>query len=245
MDLMPTTTDLRSILEANRTIAMVGASSNPSKPSYEIMKGLLAAGFTVIPVNPTETEVLGQKTKIEGREANRFATETSTRLVISEVNERKRWIELAVHHYSGDTLDVDRFLKSVEFSANSGIEIGDGVESVLGDPMPEVPATTKAFLNNGSSTAPAASVKSEPYRIISQPRAGYPDVTSCAQGAVRLKLTLLGSGAIGSIVVVTRLPDGLTESAIAAAKRIVFLPKRVNGIPVSSVITREYPFGIY
>ena len=58
---MPTNTDLRSILEANRTIAMVGASSNPSKPSYEIMKGLLAAGFTVIPVNPTETEVLGQR----------------------------------------------------------------------------------------------------------------------------------------------------------------------------------------
>ena len=40
---------------------MVGASANPSKPSYEIMKTLLAAGFTVIPVNPTETEVLGQR----------------------------------------------------------------------------------------------------------------------------------------------------------------------------------------
>jgi uncharacterized protein len=52
---------LRDILETSQTIAMVGASSNPSKPSYEIMKGLLAAGFTVIPVNPAETEVLGQR----------------------------------------------------------------------------------------------------------------------------------------------------------------------------------------
>jgi uncharacterized protein len=52
---------LRHILETSQTIAMVGASSNPSKPSYEIMKGLRAAGFTVIPVNPTETEVLGQR----------------------------------------------------------------------------------------------------------------------------------------------------------------------------------------
>lgn len=51
---------LRHILETSQTIAMVGASSNPSKASYEIMKGLLAAGFTVIPVNPTETEVLGR-----------------------------------------------------------------------------------------------------------------------------------------------------------------------------------------
>ena len=52
---------LRRILETSQTIAMVGASSNPSKPSHDIMKGLLAAGFTVVPVNPTETEVLGRR----------------------------------------------------------------------------------------------------------------------------------------------------------------------------------------
>lgn len=58
---MSTDATLRHIVETSQTIAMVGASSNPSKPSYEIMKGLLAAGFTVIPVNPTEVEVLGQQ----------------------------------------------------------------------------------------------------------------------------------------------------------------------------------------
>lgn len=57
---MSTDATLRHILETSRTIAIVGASSNPSKASYEIMKGLLAAGFTVIPVNPTEAEILGQ-----------------------------------------------------------------------------------------------------------------------------------------------------------------------------------------
>jgi uncharacterized protein len=58
---MSTDATLRHILETSQTIAMVGASSNPSKPSHEIMKGLLASGFTVIPVNPTEVEVLGQR----------------------------------------------------------------------------------------------------------------------------------------------------------------------------------------
>jgi uncharacterized protein len=58
---MPTDATIRTILETSQIIAMVGASSNPSKPSYDIMKGLLAAGFTVIPVNPTEIEVLGER----------------------------------------------------------------------------------------------------------------------------------------------------------------------------------------
>ena len=58
---MSTDAALRTILETSQTIAMVGASSDPSRPSHDIMKRLLAAGFTVIPVNPTETEVLGQQ----------------------------------------------------------------------------------------------------------------------------------------------------------------------------------------
>jgi predicted CoA-binding protein len=52
---------LRGILESAKTIAMVGASNNPQKPSHRIMKQLLAAGYHVIPVNPNESEVLGQR----------------------------------------------------------------------------------------------------------------------------------------------------------------------------------------
>ncbi|MEP6705334.1 MAG: energy transducer TonB [Acidobacteriota bacterium] len=65
------------------------------------------------------------------------------------------------------------------------------------------------------------------------------------EGPVRLKITLLKNGGVGSVVAVTTLSHGLTENAIAAANRILFLPKRVNGTPVSVVVTREYTFTIY
>jgi uncharacterized protein len=56
----PSTEELRALLTEARTIAIVGASSNPEKPSFGIMRQLLNAGYRVFPVNPRETEVLGQ-----------------------------------------------------------------------------------------------------------------------------------------------------------------------------------------
>jgi predicted CoA-binding protein len=52
---------LRQLLTEARTIAVVGASSKPHRASHGIVQKLLAAGYRVIPVNPNETEVLGQK----------------------------------------------------------------------------------------------------------------------------------------------------------------------------------------
>src|SRR4029078_9920192 len=53
---------IRDILVAYRTIAMVGASANTSRPSYFAMKYLKAKGFRVIPVNPGQAgqEILAE-----------------------------------------------------------------------------------------------------------------------------------------------------------------------------------------
>lgn len=53
--------ELHAILTNARTIAVVGASSNPARPSHGITKRLMALGYRVFPVNPGETEVLGAK----------------------------------------------------------------------------------------------------------------------------------------------------------------------------------------
>ena len=53
--------ELQRILADAETIAVVGASSNPERPSHGIFRKLVGEGYRVIPVNPNEKEVLGQK----------------------------------------------------------------------------------------------------------------------------------------------------------------------------------------
>jgi TonB family protein len=89
-----------------------------------------------------------------------------------------------------------------------------------------------------------------PYKILRQPSAEY---TSAArrngfEGRVRLKIVLLANGQVGTITLVPNENTveaqkyGLVDTAIAAAKKIKFIPKRVNGVPVPIIITREYSF---
>jgi uncharacterized protein len=53
-------TQLRAILTSSKTVACVGVSSNPEKPSFGIFQYLVEAGFHMIPVNPTTPEILGR-----------------------------------------------------------------------------------------------------------------------------------------------------------------------------------------
>ncbi len=52
---------LRNILTSVNTVATVGVSSNPERPSYGIFQYLLQAGYNMIPVNPAVPELFGRK----------------------------------------------------------------------------------------------------------------------------------------------------------------------------------------
>jgi uncharacterized protein len=58
---VPSDPELRSILGDARTIAVVGLSSNPERASYEVAEYLQSKGYRIVPVNPNETDVLGER----------------------------------------------------------------------------------------------------------------------------------------------------------------------------------------
>ena len=52
---------IQRIINTARTVAVVGLSSNPLRPSHFVGFYLLRHGYRVVPVNPREREVLGQR----------------------------------------------------------------------------------------------------------------------------------------------------------------------------------------
>jgi predicted CoA-binding protein len=48
------------VLNSSRTVAVVGLSSKPDRPSYRVASYLKEQGYKIIPVNPAEKEILGE-----------------------------------------------------------------------------------------------------------------------------------------------------------------------------------------
>ncbi|MCL5056975.1 MAG: CoA-binding protein [Actinobacteria bacterium] len=57
----PDDREIRSILEKSKNIAVVGLSGNSERDSYRVAEYLIKQGYSVIPVNPSEDRILGQK----------------------------------------------------------------------------------------------------------------------------------------------------------------------------------------
>ena len=60
-DAKPGSDPIGDILKTYKTIAVVGLSSNPMRPSHAVTRYMQQSGYRIIPVNPNETQVLGEK----------------------------------------------------------------------------------------------------------------------------------------------------------------------------------------
>ena len=57
----PSADPILEILAKYKTIAVVGLSSNPARPSHGVTEYMQSAGYHIVPVNPNEREVLGEQ----------------------------------------------------------------------------------------------------------------------------------------------------------------------------------------
>jgi uncharacterized protein len=53
--------EIKQIIDEHKVIAVVGLSSNPIRPSHGVAQYMQRKGYKIIPVNPMETEILGEK----------------------------------------------------------------------------------------------------------------------------------------------------------------------------------------
>lgn len=120
---------------------------------------------------------------------------------------------------------------------------GDGIPSGSGTSAGDRPFESKKLeevvRRKGNVTAPL--------KLISKQKADYTAIarTNETQGTVTLRVTFLASGSIGGITVIRSLPDGLTEKAIEAARKIRFEPEYLEGMPRSTSRPVSYTFNIY
>ncbi|MCA1622395.1 MAG: energy transducer TonB [Acidobacteria bacterium] len=194
------------------------------------------------------------KTKLKTFDETKFSQNNFEVLKIKSVDKtfthwlftdfrNKRWFELWTT--DDEKIEAKNFIESIKIEKNvEGIEIGNGASRTLGDEGVAVENTdsqNKKIENN------PIKAETENIRIIVKPYARYTDAARQAQiqGTVTLKVTFLANGGIGSVTPVNDLPYGLTEQAIFAASRIVFIPAKKNGTTYTVIKTVQYSFSIY
>ena len=109
---------------------------------------------------------------------------------------------------------------------------GDGIE---GGPPPPAPVKREVV------------AVTEKLKIVSKPSPGYTDEArkNNISGTVRLRVTFSATGQVTGVSVISGLPNGLTEKAIAAARQINFTPEKRNGQAISISRPIDYTFRIY
>ena len=99
---------IAALLREAKTIAVVGLSGNPERSSYGVAQYLQKHGYRIIPVNPAETEVLGEKSYASLKDVpeqidivdvfrrSEFVPEIAEQAI--EIGARALWLQMGVIH---------------------------------------------------------------------------------------------------------------------------------------------------
>lgn len=189
--------------------------------------------------NKDEAELI--RLKIQERPAVKFRSKFTDYLIVDDLKNNKIYV-VAVTSRKNDGAKIEEYFKSLELSnKTSGIEIKDGSEITLGDESEVV------IEGKNSQEGIAKESENQGIIIVNKPRPNYTDKARMKnlQGTVTLKVVFQSNGAIGDITPIFELPHGLTEQAITAVKKIVFLPQKVNGKNITVTKSVQFSFTLY
>ncbi len=179
-----------------------------------------------------------------------------------------------VFHAFGETRDnplIEEFLKSIRLNRQvtkaekppvPAAAISAGVVSAGGRNDILKPSQTGGGMGSAGSGGPGPGMGAKPedtvappkyakvdsgVTILAKPRPGYTDMARryMVSGTVRLRVTFEKNAQIGSITALAKLPLGLTQKAISAARQIKFSPAVRRGEPYSVVKVVEFSFILY
>jgi TonB family protein len=99
----------------------------------------------------------------------------------------------------------------------------------------------------GGETAHTGKTVTTKVRLLTKPEPQYTNEARNAQveGTVVLRAVFASDGVVKRILVVRSLPNGLTEQAVRAAKKIKFIPATLDNKPVSMYMQLEYNFSLH
>jgi TonB family protein len=185
-------------------------------------------------------KVVRDPTSSNAKYKERYSSE-HTQIVFVDDPTNKRFIELWIQADKNRAINELEFFDTFTASPKSDAIVSKGgVISTIGDDL-------QRTLDASYWKATKPDDVEYNFRILHKPQPIYTEEArkNNYQGVVRLKVTLLASGAVGTITPIKTLRYGLTEEAIRAARRMVFIPKKVKGYNQSVVVTVEYGFSIY
>lgn len=148
---------------------------------------------------------------------------------------------------------AERFLNSIEFDKSKHPIHDKDKEAITGAENSRQSGTAYPSSDHGSmdprsrQMPKAVRPPAGAFQVKSKPRAAYTDFARFynIQGIVRVRVTFDADGKIGAVNVVKKLPFGLVDESIKAARKIKFKPKEQDGKPITIVKPVEYSFTIY
>lgn len=123
----------------------------------------------------------------------------------------------------------------------------ESIEKIADSSKTDTPPPPKVAVKDTGNGLSSSTTQNKALALFSKPRANYTDYARFyqIQGSVQLRVTFLANGTIGAVTPVTKLPFGLTNTAIAAAKQITFEPAKKDGVATTVVKQVIYSFTLY